>query len=46
MSNYESWQDELSDVKDGMGCTEIWEKICEKRDEAAEKNDASSVSNE
>ena len=32
MSNSKEWQDEISDVADGMGCTEIWETLCEKRD--------------
>ncbi|WP_267903186.1 hypothetical protein [Halobaculum saliterrae] len=34
MSNSTRDDDHLHDLEDGAGCTEIWEKLSEQRDEA------------
>lgn len=35
MSNQSDEHDHLSDIDDGAGCTEIWEKLSERRDQHA-----------
>jgi hypothetical protein len=39
MSNSTQDNDHLHDLEDGAGCTEIWEKLSEQRDAAAQTAD-------
>ncbi|MFC6787168.1 hypothetical protein ACFQFH_15225 [Halobaculum halobium] len=41
MSNSTRDDDHLHDLEDGAGCTEIWEKLSEQREEAAQTTDRS-----